>query len=154
MIYIEPPNEFAPWEYPRLTYSLFLAGGITNCPDWQSAMVSSLKDENLILLNPRRKNFLMDDPNAAQSQIEWESRHMVRASAILFWFCAATLCPIALYELGLYTTVQKPIFIGIQPGYAREKDVIIQTRMKRPEIKIVSKFDDLIGQVKYWVKET
>ena len=42
-------------------YNLFLAGGITNCPDWQSELIKKLKnlklDYNLNVYNPRRKIF-------------------------------------------------------------------------------------------------
>lgn len=54
---------------------IFLAGGITNCPDWQSVLIDIIKDykkdivENVVLYNPRRKNFPIGDPNAAEQQI-------------------------------------------------------------------------------------
>ena len=35
----------------------FIAGGITNCPDWQADIVEMLKDTDLTLLNPRRADF-------------------------------------------------------------------------------------------------
>jgi len=34
--------------------SVFLAGGITGCEDWQDEIVEMLKDTNFVLLNPRR----------------------------------------------------------------------------------------------------
>jgi hypothetical protein len=33
--------------------------------------------------------------------------------------------------------MDKPLFIGVHPGYARQIDVGIQTRLARPELKIV-----------------
>ncbi len=45
--------------------SLFLAGGITGCPDWQRQLRDKLADTPLTLLNPRRANFPIDDPRAA-----------------------------------------------------------------------------------------
>lgn len=45
--------------------NLFLAGGITGCPDWQQELVQLLRDADLILLNPRRAHFPMADPTAA-----------------------------------------------------------------------------------------
>lgn len=50
--------------------SLFLAGGITGCQDWQKELKTLLQDVPLTLLNPRRSHFAMDDPDAAQIQIE------------------------------------------------------------------------------------
>src|SRR5262245_39813726 len=90
---IEPPAE-----YDGPGPSLFLAGGITGCPDWQAETISLFADLPLVLLNPRRRDFPINDPSAGPSQIEWEHRHLRRADAVLFWFPRETLCPIALYE--------------------------------------------------------
>src|SRR4051812_7979117 len=77
--------------------SLFLAGGINGCPDWQQEMVEKLKDTSLALFNPRRASFPIGDKNAARAQIEWEYMHLRKATAISFWFPWETLSPIALY---------------------------------------------------------
>ena len=50
--------------------SLFLAGGISNCADWQKYFVDAFKKENIVLLNPRRANFPVNDPEAADAQIK------------------------------------------------------------------------------------
>ena len=123
--------------------SIFLAGGITGCPDWQKEMAERLSDAPLTILNPRRKNFPIDDPTAAFGQIAWEHNALKVADFILFWFCKATLCPIVLYELGAWSMTHKPIFIGIEPGYKREYDVRIQTRLAKPHTPIVNNLDDL-----------
>jgi hypothetical protein len=34
--------------------AVFLAGGITGCPDWQAELVRMLADVPVALLNPRR----------------------------------------------------------------------------------------------------
>jgi len=47
------------------------------------------------------------------------------------------LCPITLYELGTWLMTDKPLFVGVHPAYARRLDVEIQTRLVRPEVKIV-----------------
>lgn len=134
---------------------LFLAGGITNCPDWQKTMVSLLANTNLTILNPRRADFPIGDPNAAQKQIKWEYDALREADIIQFWFPADTLCPIVLYELGAWsarrnivTIGYKSIFIGIEPGYKREQDVVIQTGLVRPEIEIVYSLEELAIQIK------
>ena len=128
--------------------TVFLAGGITNCPDWQQEMRKLLHDSDLILFNPRRAEFPIEDPNAAQEQIAWEYDHLRSADAILFWFPCETLCPIVLYELGAWTVSGKPIFVGVHPDYARRKDVEIQTQLVRPEVEVVYSLVDLAEQVK------
>lgn len=143
MNYLESPENLE----RTLGYkSVFLAGGITNCPDWQQEMVKLLSDTDLILLNPRRQDFPIHDPLAANAQIKWEHRHLRIADAILFWFPCETLCPIVLYELGAWSVSDKPIFVGVHPEYKRKQDVEIQTGLVRPEVKIVYSLEELAKQ--------
>lgn len=46
MIYIEAPNENYSIENETENTKVFLAGGITNCPDWQSEIVEILSGES------------------------------------------------------------------------------------------------------------
>lgn len=106
---------------------LFLAGGISNCPDWQEEVAEKLlKDLNkydINIVNPRRDTI----PNPTL-QINWEYEQIKVADYILFWFPAETLCPITLFEyckeLG---RSNKKIFVGFHPDYARKLDLIVQT---------------------------
>lgn len=127
--------------------SLFLAGGITECVDWQKQVAEILAPLPITIVNPRRAQFPMGDPAAATRQIEWEHRHLRKASAILFWFPCETLCPITLYELGAWSMTTKPLFIGTHPDYRRRDDVVIQTRLARPDVQVVHSLDDLLKQV-------
>jgi len=144
MKYIESPKI-----YKGKEKSLFLAGGITNCPDWQWRVKALLGIENvnIVLFNPRRENFPIDDPSAAETQIRWEFEHLRQASMILFWFPSETLCPIVLYELGTWSMTDKKIFVGIHPEYKRRQDVEIQTRLVRWEVKIVYDLGSLSEQI-------
>lgn len=145
MRYIEAPREL---EHTLGRNSIFLAGGITNCPDWQQEMVRLLYDTNLILLNPRRANFPIHDPSAALAQITWEHQMLRRASSILFWFPCETICPIVLYELGAWSMTQRPILVGVHPKYQRRQDVEIQTGLARPEVEVVYSLRKLAERVK------
>lgn len=150
MIYvlqIRPPQE-----YTQGDRSLFLAGTITGTSDWQHEMVDLLRNENLVILNPRRDNFPINQPNAAEEQIRWEYRHLRKADAVSFWFARETLGPIVLYELGAWSTMQKPIFVGVHPEYLRKLDVEIQTSLARPEVKIVNDLRSLAEQVRSWTR--
>ncbi len=128
--------------------SLFLAGGITGCVNWQAELVELLKEEKIVLLNPRRKKFEVEDSIIEEEQIKWEFEHLKKADMVSFWFTEETLCPITLYELGKQSALDKPIFIGIHPNYKRKRDVEIQTKLIRPEIKIVYSLRELAGQIK------
>lgn len=50
--------------------SVFLAGGITNCPQWQQEVIDRLQGYEIecTILNPRRANFPIGDPSAAREQ--------------------------------------------------------------------------------------
>lgn len=150
MTYIEALAEFDGTEP-----SLFLAGGISGTFDWQADIVARLADLPLVVLNPRRKNFPINDPAAAPAQIEWEFRHLRRATAVLFWFPHETLCPIALYELGGRALVrEQPLFVGTHRDYQRRLDVEVQLKLARPEIAVVSDTAALANQVREWYRSS
>lgn len=144
MRYIESPQNFVDISET----SIFLAGGITNCPDWQQEMKVLLANTNLTLLNPRRKNFPIGNPGAAYEQIKWEYLMLRAASIIMFWFPKETICPIVLYELGAWSMKGKPIFVGVHSEYERRQDVEIQTKLVRPEVQITYSLQELAGVIK------
>jgi len=144
---IEAPNEIYSIENSQ-NCKLFLAGGITNCSDWQSVLIEDIKDLPITIYNPRRKNFPMGDPKAAETQITWEFNHLRDADVILFWFAQGSMNPIVLYELGKWgNCIERPMILGIDPLYERKQDVIIQTILARPEIVIAQSLEELSEQV-------
>ena len=145
VLYVEAPTEYAGRDE-----SVFLAGGITGTRNWQREVRDMLRDTDLVVLNPRRGHFPMDDPGAAEAQVRWEFRHLRGATARLFWFPPATLCPIALFELGAWSRGNEPLFVGADPDYARRADVEIQMRLARPDVAVVCSTDDLAKQVIAW----
>jgi len=144
-IVIEAPKKYSPRENEM---SVFLAGGITSCPDWQQDLIELLKDTpDLIMYNPRRKNFPIKDPNAAEEQITWEYNALQEVDNLIFWFSRGSLNPIVLYELGIWgNSGGRPLFIGMDKEYERQQDVIIQTKLARPEVEIVYSLEDLSVQ--------
>lgn len=132
--------------------SVFLAGGITGCPNWQAVIVEYLRNTALTLFNPRREQFPIQDPSASAFQIQWEYNHLRKADAILFWFPCETLCPIALYELGAWSMTDKPLFVGVHPQYQRRQDIQLQTALVRPDIEIVDSLEDLANLVLSWLE--
>lgn len=108
--------------------SVFLAGGITDCPDWQSEATTDLARLDVAVINPRRQDFPIGDPSAAEQQIRWEFYALSAASLILFWFpdSGSTTQPIALYELGRYPALGRRFVVGRDPRYVRRQDIDIQ----------------------------
>jgi hypothetical protein len=121
------------YESPSRSFdkSLFLAGGITGCPDWQSEIIELLDIPacNLTIYNPRRENFPIGDPNAAEKQIIWEYERLMKADLVSFWFPCETLCPITLFELGKMLGIGKNIEVGCHPSYGRKQDIEIQMEL-------------------------
>lgn len=153
-------------EAPKEIYSIqnkhnlkvFLAGGISNCPNWQEEMIDLIDryyyDNELTIYNPRRKKFPMDDPNAAEEQITWEYEHLKEADIIIFWFSRGSLNPIVLYELGQWgNSGNKPIIIGIDPEYERAQDVIIQTSLSRCDVPIVNSLKEVVKNLRIIIDE-
>lgn len=116
----------------------FLAGGITGCPNWQQEVIdyiSSYPEEYtkyLVILNPRRENFPIDDPDAADLQIEWEFKGLEHCDIFSMYFCnAPSDQPICMYELGRNVVRMEEKFkddhirtiVTVEPGYRKEKDV-------------------------------
>lgn len=144
MQYIEAPEAYDGHEP-----SLFLAGGITDCPDWQKEMVAQLQDLPLVIFNPRRSHFPQHS-NIESEQIEWEYTYLRKATAISFWFPEETLCPITLYELGAWSMTNKKIFLGVHPHYQRIQDIQIQTGLVRPDIALAQTLEELIRSIRSW----
>lgn len=162
MSLIVAPNHYH--SRPR-SKSVFLAGGITGCPNWQAEAILCIRERlpEWDILNPRRDDFDINDPSIARQQIEWEFDMLDRATAIMFWFPKESLCPIALYELGFYLSrFQKvenlwevPIVIGCDPGYSRLFDVQVQyelatasmTRRGFDKPTIFSTIEDTVGEL-------
>jgi hypothetical protein len=147
-IIIEAPNEIYSVGNNR-NKKLFAAGGITNCPDWQSEFIGLLSGySNLTIFNPRRKNFPINDPLAAEEQIVWEYNRLLESDIISFWFSGGSLNPIVLYELGKWgNSTNKKVFIGCDSNYQRKQDVIIQTALARPEIVVADNIQQLASQI-------
>lgn len=135
----------SPEPLPR-EINLFLAGGISGCPDWQKRAVRLLEPTEGIVVNPRRVGDLAPDGDTAADQIAWEHDALSRAHAVLFWFPCQTLCPITLLELG--AAMQRPwqrLFVGTHSRYYRRFDVIEQLRLQRPEVQVRSALTQVIS---------
>jgi hypothetical protein len=127
---------------------VFLAGGISGCPDWQMDATEILsKHEGMVLMNPRRDSIDMDNPEESREQIRWEFRHLKIAEIVLFWFPKETVCPITLFELGKMINTNKVLAIGTHPEYSRRFDVVEQLHLVRPGVKVYDNLNDTCGQV-------
>lgn len=125
---------------------LFLAGGITNCPLWQDAAADYLADTGLVLVNPRRQFGIDWEGPEAREQIGWEHDALSRARGVLFWFPETSICPIALFELGVQIGRAKiPVTVGAHPDYPRLFDLRTQMDLAASEAPLLNQaiFTDL-----------
>jgi hypothetical protein len=130
--------------------SLFLAGGTTDCPNWQHELMDRLKTTPLILFNPRRAVVPMDDPLEGRKQLMWEYRHGRKATAIAFWFPQEVVCPLAFYALGAMSMTNKRLFVGVHPDYPHQQDVLTLTALARPDVSLVLSLEQLANQIIHW----
>ena len=121
----------------------FLAGGITDCAEWQDEVINLLSKMNLprlVILNPRRKNFPIHDPNASNEQITWEYNMLNQMDifSMYFSYSEKSVQPICMYELGRHLERMKyrfpdsylhRIIVSSESTYSRLQDVEIQTRL-------------------------
>ena len=129
---------------------IFLAGGITGCPNWQKELIDLLYLKDATLINPRRDNFeWVPDSDEARKQIEWEHTYLNCSDFISFWFPKETVCPITLYELGRWVG-RKNILVGIHPKYSRKFDIQEQLRLAHEEQEIVYSLEELARRITNW----
>ena len=147
---IQSPNIFIPESIEDYAKTLFLSGGISGCEVWQDRAVDLLSGTDFIVLNPRRKDFDIYDKKMAIAQIEWEYWHLKLANTKLFWFPAATLCPITLFELGKHLH-DKHVYIGAENDYQRRLDLLVQQSLARTELRNV--FTNTLEDLIRWLKE-
>ena len=130
---------------------LFLAGGISDCHDWQKEMADTLmsrdKDRDYWIVNPRRKNFNTAKPEESVKQIQWEHEGLEIADVVSYWFAKETLCPITLFELGLKLGKHSNVIVGIHPEYKRKRDLEIQVPLYNRFAPIVYSLEDLAETV-------
>ena len=142
---IEAPDNIPP------KADLFLAGGISNCPNWQEQAIELLGNTEGTAINPRRSEKFTED--IADEQIAWEHQALRVCDSVIFWFPSETLCPITLFELGVFTQRKDtPIFVGTDLKYGRRFDVIKQLQLERPEIIVRDNVKDVIGDFIDWNK--
>ena len=137
---------------------VFLSGGITDCPDWQSELIRLIQNNvsydlpdkpalGIYLLNPRRAVFQMGNVLYAKQQIQWEHEMLRRADIISFWFSRGSVNPIALFALGAH--LLRNIVVGVDPDYPRRFDVFEQLALAVPDLIVQQRLEDMAEQILY-----
>lgn len=150
----QAPNK-VDWYEVAKRKSIFLAGGITGCEDWQSDLIEELQNLNdsglfdlggLVIFNPRRDNFDVMDMEVKIEQIKWEHKCLEKCDICSFFFPASeSVQPITLYELGRYLRKYNSV-VSIQEGYKRAEDVKIQLALDGNCCSIYSSYYEAIRE--------
>jgi hypothetical protein len=143
---------------------IFIAGGISNCPDWQSELIAEMDSCNFSIINPRRVGGLSKDGDEARTQINWEQKYLKLATTVIFWFPSESICPITLLELGQCLTRMHyeplKVIVGVHENYERKFDVFTQAGVAErsalyfdeSHVKVVEGWEIFKEEVRRWVQ--
>lgn len=144
---------------------VFLAGGIMNVPNWQKqvcdVLMDKFADKPLVIFNPRRENYPMNDPAEALTQIKWEF-DMLDKSQIFSMFFSAGFSdqPICMFEYGKFLEratengwdYNKRFVVTAEKDYRRYQDVVIQTCLADRDIKVNTTLQEHIDDIIFKVE--
>ena len=136
--YIEAPEPLSDRIDLDLDRIVFLAGSITGAENWQKRATETLLP-HFNIVNPRRQSFDVSRKDIEEEQITWEYGWLRYSNILLFHFSHETVAPITLFEYGAalewarnYKWIK--IYVSIHSDYSRKNDVVIQTRLRNPEV--------------------
>lgn len=130
MIEIQAPQ---PYGHLAGKKRIFLGGSIEmgKASDWQQDIVAALSAHDVVVLNPRRRDWdsswqqSIDNPQFRE-QVEWELQSLDDSDIILFYFDPATKAPITLMELGLHAArAPEKVIVCCPEGFWRKGNVDI-----------------------------
>ena len=134
-------------------FKIFIAGGITNCRDWQQDFIEKIGEyPDVVMFNPRREEYIPSNGPEAVDQISWEYQAMFHSDLVVFWFCKETLCPITLFELGKMLGQRKNVIVGSDLEYARLFDLNVQLRLEG-YVGAFTDFDVFCNSVKGYIED-
>jgi hypothetical protein len=148
-IEIQAPNEL---KKEKGYKSVFLAGSIEmgEAEDWQKEIIDSLKDENIVFLNPRREDWDSSwkqdksDKNFRE-QVTWELTALEFADYIALYIDPNTQARITLLELGLHARGKK-LIVCCPKGFDRKGNIDITCELYN--IPQVDTLEELIEEIR------
>ena len=148
MLILSPSNE----RIEPSQFSIFLAGSIEmgTAEDWQTQVIKSITDNNVVFLNPRRTDWdstwkqEITNPQFFE-QVTWELDRLGNCDMIFLYLDPKTKSPISLLELGLHAKSNKMI-VCCPEGFYRKGNVDIVC--KRNSIPIYDNLENAIKALK------
>jgi hypothetical protein len=151
---LKQAKEFLPPEpyVQNSRISVFLAGSIEmgKAEDWQTKVINDLKNFDVDILNPRRRDW---DSSWEQSinnkqfseQVNWELDSLIKSDVILLYLQPNTQSPISLLELGLFADKNK-VIVCCPNGFWRKGNVDIVCN--RFDIPVFETLDEAVKELK------
>ena len=147
---------YPPSPIPKHTKSIFLAGSIEmgKADNWQDYITENIDHSNLLLLNPRRKdwdNSWKEEVENRQfnEQVNWELAALERADLIVMYFDPNTKSPISLLEFGLFAKSKKMI---VCCPYGFWKKGNIDVVCEKYGVKKFANLDEIITEIRAFPK--
>lgn len=148
MIVTSPQSLPAAHDVPRV----FLGGSIDmgSATDWQADLIKALSSENVVILNPRRPDWIPAwKPEASEPefrrQVEWELAALDSADVIVMYLAPGTQSPVSLLELGLHARGGKLVVL-CPDGFWRKGNVDITAA--RYGVTQVATMEELLATVR------
>jgi len=144
---IYPPNPIS-----KKGKSIFLAGSIEmgNAENWQEYLIKNIDHSNLLIFNPRRKDWdnswkeEIENPQFNE-QVNWELNALERADLIVMYFAPNTKSPISLLEFGLFAQTGKMV-VYCPKGFWKKGNVDVVC--EKYGVKQVESLDNIITEIK------
>lgn len=126
---------------------VFLAGCANT--DWRKDFVQYFSHLQVVMLDPKRDDWNLMDKSKMKEQVTWEYNNLRKADIIVYFFNAGSVCPITLLEYGMWGLSKgTPIIVGVTSDYEKRDDVILQTKLARPDIRVVNDLYELSYETK------
>jgi hypothetical protein len=123
---------------------VFLGGAIDmgKAVNWQAHVIESLSDQaDLILLNPRRKEFTDD---TLDEQIQWELKALEMSDIVIIWFPTSSKAPISFLEAGIYMKSGR-LVIGVEEGFYRQRN--LELTCEHYKVPLFRDLGDIVDEV-------
>jgi len=127
---------------------IFLAGCANT--DWRKEFVKYFdEDDDVVFLDPKREDWDLMNKSMMEEQVTWEFVKQKNADIMVFYYNAGSVCPITLLEFGLWGLSKgTPMVVGVTSDYEKHDDIILQTKLARPETRIVESLYELSYETK------
>jgi hypothetical protein len=141
---------FYPTDKVKKVESIFLGGTIDmgNSVDWQTKIIETLKDVDVTIFNPRRKNWdssweQKESNPEFNHQVTWELSCLEKADLVVIYFAPNSQSPITLLETGIFH--KKNMILCCPEGFYRKGNIdIVCTRYNIPKVESVDALIDYI----------